>query len=203
MLKIPGRIRKSDTVWTLGFLIDKIVEKARAADGISIADIRRIAGRRMAGPLLFFPAIVVVSPLSLVPTLPTAVALIVILVAGQLLWGAQVIWLPRRIRAMSLSLERLEKVVDFIRPGVTRIDKVLKPRLTFLTEGIAMRMAAGVCILVALTMPPLEFFPGASTAAGLIISIFGLSLTTRDGVLMLVALACVCGAGYLFYGLIF
>lgn len=199
----PMRKPKPEMVWTLGFLIQKIVQKARASNGISVADIRRIAGRRMAGPLLFFPALVVVSPLSLVPTLPTAVACIVILVAGQLLFGARIVWLPKRVRSMSLSLERLEKVVEFITPAVAWIDRVSVPRLTFLTEGIGLRLAAAVCIGVALTMPPLELFPGASTAAGVTISIFGLSLTTRDGILMLLALSFVSAAGFFFYKLIF
>lgn len=197
------RKRKPEPVWTLRFLIDKIVAKARASNGISVADIRRIAGRRMAGPLLFFPALLIVSPLSLVPTLPTMVAIIVMLVCGQLLFGAQIIWLPKRIRAMTLSLDRLEKVVEFISPAVTWIDRICVPRLTFLTRGIGLRMAAAICILVALSMPPLEFVPGASTSAGVIISLFGLSITTRDGLLMLLGLSFFSGTGYFFYNLLF
>lgn len=184
-----------DTPHTLSGLVEKINRKGMAAGGISIADIRRLTGRRMAGPLLFFPAMVVVSPLSLIPTLPTMVAVIVLLVAGQLPFGVKMIWLPKRILSMSLSRERLEKVVDLLRPAAAWIDKVSRPRLILLTEGIGMRLAAVVCVLVALTMPPLEFFPGASTTAGVVIATFGLALTTRDGLLMLLALLLVFGFG--------
>lgn len=189
MAKKPRR----NEVHTLSSLVEKIGEKGRANDGISIADIRRLTGRRMAGPLLFFPAMVVVSPLSLVPTLPTTIAVIVLIVAGQLMVGIQKIWLPKRVLKMSLSGRRLEKVMNFLKPAARWIDAVSKPRLTFLTQGLPVCIAAGICVVVALTMPPLEFFPGASTAAGVVIAAFGLAITTQDGLLMSLALLLVAG----------
>lgn len=185
--------RPRETVYTLTELVDKIAEKGRANDGISIGDIRRLTGRRMAGPLLFFPAMVVVSPLSVVPTIPTTIAVIILIVAGQLMVGIKKIWLPRRILKMSLSGDRLDKVMGFLKPAARWIDKVSKPRLTFLAQGLPVCFAAGICVIVALTMPPLEFFPGASTAAGVIIATFGLALTTQDGLLMIGALLLVLG----------
>lgn len=184
---------------TLGALIEKIAARAEAGEHISIATIQEIAGRRIAGPLLLFPALVLVSPLSLVPTLPTIVALIIILVAGQLILGARKVWLPRRLAQAALSPERALKVVEFIRPAVDMLGKVSKPRLKFLVDGIGLRIACGICVLVALFIPPMEFVPGASTTAGVIIATFGLALTMRDGVLLLIALTLVLGAGNFFF----
>lgn len=179
----------SDVDYSLRGLLEKIAERAAINGQISIASLRRLTGRRMAGPLLFFPAMIVVSPLSLVPTLPTMVAVIVLFVAVQLVAGARFVWLPRRLLDLSLSGDRLEKALKFLRPVASWIDKVSRPRLHFFAEGWFIRIAAAVCIFVALTMPPLEFFPGASTTAGVIIATFGLAITTHDGLLMLIALA--------------
>ena len=189
---------QAETLLTLSALVTRIEEKGRAQGAISIADIRRLTGRRMAGALLFFPAMIVVSPLSLVPTLPTMVAIIVLIVAGQLLIGKGKIWLPRRLLGLSLSGDRLEKAMKFLKPAASWIDKVARPRWGWLAQGIPARFAAAVCIFVALTMPPLEFFPGASTAAGVIIAVFGLALMTLDGLLMLAALGLVATAMTLF-----
>ncbi|MBI4047456.1 MAG: exopolysaccharide biosynthesis protein, partial [Devosia nanyangense] len=53
------------------------------------------------------------------------------------------------------------------------------------------------------TMPPLELVPGASTSAGTIIATFGLALTTRDGLLLLAALALVLGGAFLLFRWLF
>jgi len=178
---------------TLLALVEKISERAAVGETISIRTIQDIAGQRIAGPLLFFPAMVVVSPLSLIPTLPTITAVTVIVVAAQLVIGRQAIWLPKRIERAGLSPERVEKALKFLRPAAAWLDRYSRPRLTFLVNGLGIRLAALVCILVALTMPPLELVPGASTSAGTVIATFGLSLTTEDGALLLAALSAVLG----------
>lgn len=179
---------------TLAHLIDRIAERCDNGEGISVGTIQEVAGKRFAGPLLFFPAMIVVSPLSLVPTLPTMVAITVVLIAVQLLAGRRTIWLPRKFREAKLSAERVQKVISFMRPGVRWVDKVIKPRLAWLVDSVGVRLASMVCILVAVTMPPLEFFPGASTMAGVIMATLGLAITVRDGALLVAALALFGGA---------
>jgi hypothetical protein len=71
---------------------------------------------------------------------------------------------------------------------------VSRPRLEILTAELGQRLVALVCILVALTMPPMELVPGASTTAGTVLAALGLSLTTRDGVLLLLALGIMAAA---------
>lgn len=192
-----------ETDHTLSSLVEKIAERAAAGEGIKVATIQDIAGRRFAGPLLFFPAMVVVSPLSLIPTLPTMIAVTVILIAAQIILGRKTIWLPQKLANASMSPERTLKVVEFMRPAAGWIGKVSKPRLRFLVNALGIRLAAAVCVLVALTMPPLEFFPGASTGAGVIIATFGLSITMQDGLLLLLALALVYGTAAMLIWLIF
>ena len=51
------------------------------------------------------------------------------------------------------------------------------------------KVAAVMILLLCLTVPPLEFLPFASSAPMLAIAAFGLALTVRDGLLMLIATA--------------
>jgi hypothetical protein len=188
---------------TLSSLVEQLAERASKGEGIRVATIQEIAGQRFAGPMLFFPAMVVVSPLSLIPTLPTMIAVTVILIAAQIILGRKTIWLPQKLNNASMSPERTLKVVEFMRPAAGWIGKFCKPRLRFLVNPLGIRLAAAVCVLVALTMPPLEFFPGASTAAGVVIATFGLSITLQDGLLLLLALALIYGAAAMFIWLVF
>ncbi len=48
-------------------------------------------------------------------------------------------------------------------------------------------MGAAACLLLCLTVPPLELFPFASTAPMAAIALFGLAMTLRDGLVMALA----------------
>ncbi|WP_157959762.1 exopolysaccharide biosynthesis protein [Devosia submarina] len=185
---------------TISDLLEQISSRVEQDQSLSIGTIEAVAGRRIAGPMLFFPAMLVVSPLSLVPTLPTFVAVLTILVAGQIVLGRKTIWLPQKIRSAKLSGERAAKALGFIKPAGRLLDRISRPRLTMLTADPGQRLVALICILVALTMPPMELVPGASTTAGSVLAALGLSLTTRDGALLLLALGVMAaGAGMLAY----
>lgn len=72
-----------------------------------------------------------------------------------------------------------------------RLDTWFHGRMPCFVKGLWARIAAGLVILLCLTVPPLELAPFASTAPITAIIAFGLVLLVRDGLLMLVAL----GAG--------
>jgi len=68
------------------------------------------------------------------------------------------------------------------------VDRLIRHRLTCLTAGPAVRLNALLCLLIALTMPPLELIPFASSVAGLALSLAGLGMMARDGVMVLLAI---------------
>ena len=76
---------------------------------------------------------------------------------------------------------------------------MVKPRVTWLATGGADRALAAACMLVALTIPPLEIVPFAGSFSWAAIAAFGLALMAHDGVLAMIALAFSGGAGYLVY----
>jgi hypothetical protein len=58
-----------------------------------------------------------------------------------------------------------------------------------LTHSVALYAIAVLCIVIAVTMPPLEVVPFANSTAGGALMAFGLALIAHDGVLVVIALA--------------
>ena len=185
-------MQDDDAPHKLSEVIDRVDEAAEAAedDGdVSIGDVLESLGSRSFGPALLVPALIVVSPLSGIVGLPSFMALVIALIAGQLVLGRESIWLPRFLLKRSVSRERLDKATDFLGPVARVVDKVVTARLTVLTDPPADRMLAGVVVLLCMAVPPLEMLPFVNSLTASAISVFGLALVARDGVLAVIALA--------------
>lgn len=178
---------------SLGEILDRFEDLASEGDRVKVADMVDAVGTRSYGPFLVVPAVVELSPLGGVPGVPTALAAIVILFAAQMLWGRRRLWIPGWIAQQGLTAGRLTKMAKAVRPMAERLDRWFHGRLRALTSGMGLRVAAVACIGLALTVPPLELFPFASSAPMGAILLIGLALLVRDGVLMIAAsvLACV------------
>src|SRR5690606_9995175 len=115
-------------------------------------------------------------------------------------FGRDVPWLPKKLRKRGFSEEKLVKARDKVRPSTQKIDKAIKPRLHALATPLVARIVGAVCVLIALPMPALEVVPFASSAPSVAIALFGLGLSARDGLLILlgfiVAFAACAGAAY-------
>ncbi len=182
---------------TLTEMLDRLEFAERDNDQVKVDAMLDIIGRRSFGPLLLLPGLLVLSPLSGVPGVPSLSGLMVLLLSGQLLMGRQHFWLPAWLLNRCISHKRLQHALRFMRPVARWIDKLLRQRLTFLVESHAVYFVAAMCALVALTMPPLELMPFAATAAGVAITAFGLSLIGRDGLMALLAISFCVGCGYI------
>ncbi|ACG77781.1 probable exopolysaccharide synthesis protein [Phenylobacterium zucineum HLK1] len=177
-----------ETPQDLEDLLDELSGVAkRCGDKVSVREVYCAVGERSFGPLLLVAGLLGMTPVSAVPGAPTVLALITILIAGQLLFGRSTLWLPRRLLDLSVGADKLEKTVKIARKPARFVDRVVRPRLTFLTGRLADRVVAGVCILVACAVPPLEFLPFMAFVPATAIAAFGLGIVARDGLLILVA----------------
>ncbi|WP_149194636.1 exopolysaccharide biosynthesis protein [Luteimonas suaedae] len=185
------------TIAGLEDLLERLAEAARREGQVSVAEMLAAAGQRSFGVLLLVPGLIVLSPLSGMPGLPTAVAVLVLLVAVQLLCRRHHVWLPEWALRRSVSTGLLQRAVRILRPVARVVDRLTRPRLRVLAdaEGLALYPIALLCLLIALTMPPLELIPFANSVAGAALTAFGLALVTRDGLLALVAGA-ICATGF-------
>lgn len=180
-------------------LLESLIDAERASSGAKLAvrELLDAAGRRSFGALLLLPGLLVASPLSGIPGLPTVAAITVVLIAGQLLLGRERFWLPAWMLRQEISHTRVDRALRLLQHPARFIDKCLRERYVALTHGPAVYLVGAVSLLLAIAMPPLELIPFASSAVGMVLAIFGLALIARDGLLVFAGLAICVGGGVL------
>ena len=170
------------------------LETRTTGDEVTIADLLDAVGRRSYGPVLLLLGFIAISPLTLVPGANWLVALVTLIFAMQIVLGLKYPWLPRRALKVSFPRKYLLTGINSAEKHVYVVDQILKPRLIFLTQIPFINIAALVCVAAALITFPLGLVPFGPLLPGLTILFFGLALTARDGVVVLLAMGSLAGA---------
>ncbi|MBB3764615.1 exopolysaccharide biosynthesis protein [Sphingomicrobium lutaoense] len=168
-------------------VVDCLSRIAEEHGSVSVGDIVDGLGTRTYGPLLIIPALIDLSPLGAIPGLPTMLAILVAILAVQMLRGAHHLWIPDVVENRAISSQKLAAATRRLRPIARWLDRHFHGRMTYLTQGRAVRIAALIILFFCLTVPPLEFLPLAASGPMAAIGAFGLALLVRDGALMLFA----------------
>ncbi len=168
-------------------LLEHIAITARNQERVSLDLVLRAVGRRSFAPVLLLVGIILFSPLSGIPGLPTTMAILVLLVTIQLLLGRHHFWLPQWMLQRSISKQKLLTALHWLEKPAAFIDNWLKPRLRFLVRRTGTFVIALICTLIALALPVMEVVPFSATIAGIALAAFGLALVAHDGVLALAA----------------
>ncbi|MEX1082468.1 MAG: exopolysaccharide biosynthesis protein [Halofilum sp. (in: g-proteobacteria)] len=176
-------------------VLEDIAQQAHE-DRLSAGDIVSAFEHRGFGPLLLAPGLLALLPTGAVPGVPTVVGLLIVLVAGQMVVGRDSPWIPQRLRNASIQASTYQRIYAKVAPVTRGIDKVLRPRLRVLVRPPAPRLIAIVCVVLALSMAPLELIPFMGAVPALVISLLALGLTAEDG--LVVAL----GLGILLLGVV-
>ncbi|MCW8127906.1 exopolysaccharide biosynthesis protein [Microbulbifer halophilus] len=172
---------------SLSQLLEHIAKTAKRRQRVSLDLVVREVGQRSFAPLLLLVGIILFSPLSGIPGVPTLMAILVLLVAVQLLLGRQHFWLPQWMLKRSVPERKLLKALDWLYGPARFIDRWLRPRLTFLVRRTGTYVIAAICAVIALALPAMEIIPFSATTAGLALTAFGLALVTHDGLLAVLA----------------
>lgn len=176
-----------------------LLDVAADIDGpdISLADLMaRLRGSAFGGLLLL------IALLNMVPNLPgTSIifGLLMLVPAVQLAMGRRALWLPKRLGSMSLSAERLRKVVDAVAPRLQRLEHWVRPRWSHLAlppweQAIGIVLIA-LALLVALPIPLSNWVPAFA------VLLVALGLIESDGLLIAIGL-CLGVASAVIVGLI-
>lgn len=180
-------------VHNLGSLL-KNLENKTDGDKVSVGDLLNAVGRRSYGPLLLLLGFASITPLTIIPGANWLLALIILLVAGQVLVGKKYPWVPSRFLKVEFPRTALKEGIAKAYPFVCQVDWFLKPRLTFLTAPPFVQVIALICISAALLVFPLGLVPFGPVLPGLTVLLFGLALTARDGFVLIFAGAGLAGA---------
>lgn len=155
----------------------------------SVGDVLDALGNRSFAPAILVPALLLVSPLSAVPGLPTVGAVIIVLITVQWMVRTDHLWLPdwvlrQRIRSFRLQngLGRITRLTDWLDDHSAR-------RLCWLATH-PFRPAVKLSILVlTLPWPFFELLPMFTTLAACVVALLTFGLWARDGLYILLGYA--------------
>lgn len=136
-------------------------------------------GHGMAMLVLSLPMLLPITP----PGVSAVVGLPTVFVAMQLILRQPHVWLPGFLRRRSIETEKMRPVIEKTLPYIARVEKLLKPRLSVLTEAISEPLIGVAVLLFALLLVlPIPF---TNIPLGLSIALLSMGLITRDGVAVL------------------
>ena len=178
------------------------LEDAGDENRVTIADVVESLGTRTFAPLLLVPALILVSPLSGVPLVPTILGAFVALVAVQMLAGRKRLWMPGVLLRRGISASRFRRALAVLRPVMTWLDPWLHERLTTFVDRPWRAVPLGLCVLLSATFPALEVVPMLTSVFAASMVLFALGLFLRDGLLVLIGYGVLVSGGLLL-GVIF
>lgn len=181
-------MKQDQELTSLGQLLDRIEATANRDKQISLNAILEAVGRRSFGPILLVAGLVMLAPIvGDIPGVPVMMGAMVVLIAGQLLFYRQHVWLPHWLLKRSVTQSKLCETLAWLRSPARFIDRLVRPRLTRFTHQTGVYAIAVVSILISAATPVMEAVPFSANIAGAAITAFGLALIAHDGLLALIA----------------
>jgi hypothetical protein len=149
------------------------------------------------GPVLLILTLPVLLPLP--PGLSMVLALPLLLVSPQLVVAhRRPVWLPKFLLKRSIKQPKLVKLLHRVLPMLDRVEKVVHPRLQFLTGRIGAALVGMACTLLALVLVlPIPF---ANLVPATALGAFAIGLTRKDGVFVLAGYGLIGAAALVVYG---
>ena len=158
-------------------------------EAVTLGEILARIGQRSFAATLLVIGLLMVSPLSAIPFLPSLIAIVILLIAGQAIIGRHHLWLPDFLTQRRISADKLRRALDTLVRPAAWIDHHRSGRWVILTQWPISSLAYTVIIAVALTWPPLSFVPFSTTLSAVGMSLLAAGQTLKDGVFVLLGYA--------------
>ncbi|WP_038650020.1 exopolysaccharide biosynthesis protein [Roseicyclus elongatus] len=170
----------------LNGVLDDLGRLAEGRTTVAFGDIVSTLGARGFGPLLLILSLFLMVPVGAIPGVPAAVGLVVIGIGAQVARGRKGLWLPQRVNRLRIEGQRVTQAIAVLRPRLQWLGRVLHRRLPLLAEGRLSLMTIGlVLICLGIAMVIIGFVPLLPLLLALPALVFGIGLTMRDGVVVL------------------
>ena len=156
----------------------RAVAADQSRERVSVADLFEVMSHRAFGALILIFAAPNVLPTP--PGFSTLFAAPLIFLATQLALSWPAPWLPNVIAKRSMPRADFAAIVDKASPWLLRTEKLLKPRLSFLTRPPFEQAIAVVCLLLALIL--FLPIPLGNMLPALAVCLFSLAILERDGI---------------------
>ena len=158
-------------------------------DAVTLDEILTRIGQRSFAATLLVIGLLMVSPLSAIPFLPSLIAVVILLIAGQAIIGRHHLWLPEFLTRRRISADKLRLALDTLVRPAAWIDRRRSGRWVILTQWPISSLAYVVIIVIALTWPPLSFVPFSTTLSAVGMSFLAAGQTLKDGIFVLIGYA--------------
>ncbi|GJD50958.1 hypothetical protein OPKNFCMD_3708 [Methylobacterium crusticola] len=121
------------------------------------------------------------------PPIPLICGLLLALVAAQIAAGMSAPWLPRTLLGRSIARADLQRAVARAVPLLRRLERWSRPRLRVFENGIGMRTMGLLLLALALVLIVAAPLVG-QIPLGLAVTLMGLGLVERDGIVVVAGL---------------
>jgi hypothetical protein len=150
------------------------------------------------GPVLFILTLPILLPLP--PVVSMVLALPLLLVAAQIAIGRREIWLPKALSRRKIERRPLVELIARILPALDRAERIVRPRLRFLTGRLGASLVGVACTLLALVLVlPIPF---ANLVPALALGAFSIGLARKDGLFVVAGYGLIAvGAGVIAVGI--
>ncbi len=160
--------------------IEEVVN-ASTADRLPIADLVLAMESVGFGLAMMIFSFGVMVPLP--PPFPSVISIPLVLFSLQMMAGYRSPKLPKRFAKLSVKRSTLATLVRRLSPYISRVESILRPRLSFITTPAAERFVGffifSFAVFILLPMPLSNFIPGL----GILIISFG--MLSKDGLAVL------------------
>lgn len=145
---------------------------------VSVGDLLDTFGDRAFGALMFVFAAPLVLPMP--PGVSAILGAPLIFITAQWTMGRKTLWLPKAVLASTMSMNDFRSLVGKLKPHLNRLERRLRPRLTFMYNPVGDRLVGALCfvlsLIVFLPIPFGNMLPSFAIAA------FAMGGAERDGV---------------------
>ncbi|WP_371055805.1 exopolysaccharide biosynthesis protein [Rhodosalinus sp. K401] len=182
-----------------GGLVGLLDAMALAGRGerVSIGEITAALGPAGLGGAVLVPALVALSPATVVFGVASVCGIAIAVIAAQIMINAPQLWLPGPICRMTVSRRTLLWLRDRLNGPFGWITRRSRPRLRILMRAPLGHVPGAATLFVGLSMPVLELVPLSATTGGAAVTLMVLGLLLDDGLLVAAGLAACVGVALL------
>ena len=156
-------------------LLDLIAE--RPDREVSVGDLLDTFGDRAFGALMFVFAAPLVLPMP--PGVSALLGAPLIFITFQWMMGRKTLWLPKVMLSRTMSMADFRALTVKLKPHLARLERRLRPRLTFMYNPLGDRLVGALCFLLSLIVfLPIPF---GNMLPSFAIAAFAIGGAERDG----------------------
>lgn len=157
---------------------------------ITIGDLIDAFGASGHAPLLMIVSVLIIVPIGMIPGVGGALGLLAAAIGLQMVAGRAGVWMPKSVRARSVSGARVTAIADRVYPVSVFLARHLNVRWVWLAAGRPSVVAIGMTVILAgLSLLLVGAIPILVPVMGIPIAVFAIGLMAEDGAVLAVGYA--------------